>query len=698
MTLVRLRGRVPGFGQLEALPSGIIAIERWNAEGPVATVAGQDYIPDSILRTAIVDGEPAEPLDILPTDGTFCIRWTVVAIGADHSGTPLIRFTTVPDVESIDFADLPDVDPATYAPLVPLPPSAQEILDAAFAAVADATGEATDARAARVGAETARTAAETARSSAETASMSATGARDAAIQAKSDAQLARDAAAASAQSASSAATGATTSAGNAASSASAAASSAGAAATSATDAASSKAAAADSATAAATSAAGASDSATAATTARNGAETAKTAAETARSGADAAKTAAETARAGADTAKTAAETARIGAETAKTGAETAKSAAETARDVALAGQFYGADLLTTDLNTVYAPGVYRQPNTASAQASRNYPVEGVSGMLVVLSRNNLGATTGRAVQQFYPQIGANLTDARLHYERASNSGGWTPWRVFHSTRIDSPTGQPGAAAFLWNDVNSNELQLSPTMINLGTTDLNAVTYPGTYLQPSTSQTTFARNYPIESVTGVLEVSSSSSILAVVVQRFTVSGGNWGAVRGIHTRRLTGGVWGAWTFIPQQRVDNTAGRAMYTWDDTANREQLFYGDTGWRGVTGPLLNGWTMGSYRIRRVGSVVSFVIGSLNGSAATSSQFETLPAGFQPYSTEGFTLFFEGNSPTSVYRAYVGSSGQMTTGTPIPAVNIGGTMTWLTSQAWPTTLPGTALGGVPAA
>lgn len=586
MTLVRLRGRVPGFGQLENLASGIIALERWNGEGPVSLVAGQDYIPDTILRTKIIDGQPVDLLDILPTDGTFCIRWTIAATGADHSGTPLVRFTTIPTSDEVNFADLPDVDPSTFSPLVPLPPSAQQIFDAASEAVQEAAGEATDARTARVGAETARTGAETARANAETASTAATGARDTAAQANTDAQAAR----------------------------------------------------------------------------------------------------------------TGAETARAGAETARTGAETAKTAAETARDLALAGQFAGTDLLTTDLNTVYLPGVYRQPNTASAQIARNYPVEGVSGMLVVLSRNSLGATGGRAVQQFYPQIGANLTDARLHYERASNSGGWTPWRVFHSTRVDSPTGQPGAAAYLWNDVNNVELQLAPTMINLGTTDLNTVTYPGTYLQPSTSQSTFARNYPIESVTGVLEVAPSSSVLAVVVQRFTVSGGNWGAVRGVHTRRLTGGVWGAWTFIPQQRVDNTAGRAMYTWDDTTNREQLFYGDTGWRGVTGPLLNGWTMGSYRIRRVGSLVSFVIGSLNGSAATSPQFETLPAGFQPYSTEGFTLFFEGNSPTSVYRAYVGSSGQMTTGTPIPAVNIGGTMTWLTSQAWPTTLPGTALGGVPVA
>lgn len=695
MTLVRLRGRVPGFGQLEALPAGIIAIERWNGNGPASRVSGQDYIPDSILRTAIVDGQPQEPLDILPTDGTFCIRWTIVATGADHSETPLVRFTTIPTSGEIDFGSLPDVDPSTFTPLAPLPPSAQQVLADASASATAAAAEATKAESARTSAETAKTAAEAARAT-------ATGARDAAVQAKTDAQAARDAAATSAQNAGTSATSAGTSAGDAATSASAAAGSASAAATSASDAATARTAAGDSATAAATSATNASNAATAATSARTGAESAKTAAETARGGAESAQAAAETAKTGAETAKTSSEAARTGAETAKTGADTArtgaeaaKTAAETARDVALAGQFFGSDLLTTDLNTVYSPGVYRQPNTASAQVARNYPAEGISGMLVVLSRNNLSTSSARAVQQFYPQIGANLTDARLHYERASNSGGWTPWRVFHSTRIDSPTGQPGAAAYLWNDVNNTELQLAPTMVNLGTTDINTVTYPGTYLQPSTSQTTFARNYPIESVTGVLEVSSSSSILAVVVQRFTISGGNWGAVRGVHQRRLTGGVWGAWTFIPQQRVDNTAGRAMYTWDDTTNREQLFYGDTGWRTVT-TLLNGWTMSSYRIRRVGSQVSFVIGSLNGSAATSNQFETLPAGFQPYSTEGFTLFAESGSPVTVHRAYVGSAGQMTTNSPTPAVNIGGTMTWMTSQAWPTTLPGAALGSVP--
>ena len=128
MTLVRFRGRVPGFGQLEDLPTGIIAIERWNGSGPASRLSGQDYIPDTILRTAIVNGQPAEPLDILPTDGTFCIRWTVVATGADHSETPLVRFTTIPPSGEVNFGDLPDVDPSTYSPLVPLPPSAQQVL------------------------------------------------------------------------------------------------------------------------------------------------------------------------------------------------------------------------------------------------------------------------------------------------------------------------------------------------------------------------------------------------------------------------------------------------------------------------------------------------------------------------------------------------------------------------------------------
>ncbi|KZE41345.1 hypothetical protein [Microbacterium sp. T32] len=53
MTLVRLRGRVPGFGQLEALPAGTIAIERWSGTSPASLVSGQNYIPDTILRTAM---------------------------------------------------------------------------------------------------------------------------------------------------------------------------------------------------------------------------------------------------------------------------------------------------------------------------------------------------------------------------------------------------------------------------------------------------------------------------------------------------------------------------------------------------------------------------------------------------------------------------------------------------------------------
>ena len=54
----------------------------------------------------------------------------------------------------------------------------------------------------------------------------------------------------------------------------------------------------------------------------------------------------------------------------------------------------------------------------------------------------------------------------------------------------------------------------------------------------------------------------------------------------------------WKNVPSQRVDTTAGRAVYVWDNVNNREQLAFGDTGYRALctwtTAGVITGGTTG--------------------------------------------------------------------------------------------------------
>ena len=118
----------------------------------------------------------------------------------------------------------------------------------------------------------------------------------------------------------------------------------------------------------------------------------------------------------------------------------------------------------------------------------------------------------------------------------------------------------------------------------------------------------------------------------------------------------------------------------------------YGDTGVRELSGSLLNGWVMSDCHLRRVGHTVTLAMYDVNGSAATSNvavggstltgfrQQSTLAAAFIGVSSQA--------APTvrvSAYEANV-SFGNGYAGVTTGAV----TMTWQTSDAWPSTLPGT--------
>ena len=154
----------------------------------------------------------------------------------------------------------------------------------------------------------------------------------------------------------------------------------------------------------------------------------------------------------------------------------------------------------------------------------------------------------------------------------------------------------------------------------------------------------------------------------------------------------------WVVIDGSYADESVGRRLFQWDANNSRWQQTFGDTGWRAVTDLLLNGWLTAADRItiRRQNNVVTLMLGDMDGRSATTDVIMTLPSGFRPnwqynvpsYTTSGAT------SSRSVNAVYTGNVTWC--GTPRPTYE-NAIFTYLTSDAWPTTLPGTASGSIPA-
>ena len=107
-----------------------------------------------------------------------------------------------------------------------------------------------------------------------------------------------------------------------------------------------------------------------------------------------------------------------------------------------------------------------------------------------------------------------------------------------------------------------------------------------------------------------------------------------------------------------------------------------GDTGWRNITGLLINGWTAGQILLTREGKWCHLQVYVLDGTASTSNIFLDPTAGFSANSNYRGALF----STTMAWQRMI---------TPFTTANkpvapLYGTLSWVTTAAWPTTLPGT--------
>lgn len=148
-------------------------------------------------------------------------------------------------------------------------------------------------------------------------------------------------------------------------------------------------------------------------------------------------------------------------------------------------------------------------------------------------------------------------------------------------------------------------------------------------------------------------------------------------------------------------DESVGRRQFAWDTVNNRWQLTYSDTGWRNITASMtaVTNLTWTSVMMRRQGTRVDLTLYATTTAAASGSAY-TVPTGFR-------------FRPAVIDSAWVGTrAGATLTNLCNVTTAVGGTsLTWnsdalagtyyvsvsyLTDDAWPASLPGVASGSIP--
>jgi len=234
-----------------------------------------------------------------------------------------------------------------------------------------------------------------------------------------------------------------------------------------------------------------------------------------------------------------------------------------------------------------------------------------------------------------------------------------------------------------------------TDTGVGRFNLNDVTTSGVYRMTATNDNLLIRNYPRNYDTGVLVVLERVPGQTITQVWHTINQTG----RTVYERTYVTGTWSPWRAFNSTRVDQVAGRAIYQFDDVNGREQLIYGDTGERSLTADSLApvaGW--GAFRLRRNGQLVTL---NIQGMDLTNVAFggdilASIPAGFRPSVDTRFSFAAESSYATVRFIASTAGALQMAAKATGAVLYVSGTVTWVTNQVWPTTLPGVAVGTIP--
>ena len=119
--------------------------------------------------------------------------------------------------------------------------------------------------------------------------------------------------------------------------------------------------------------------------------------------------------------------------------------------------------------------------------------------------------------------------------------------------------------------------------------------------------------------------------------------------------------------------------------------VLYGDTGWRSVPDWLTNGWEARKLLVRRIGNTVHSLVDQTTAARATGELTMNLPAGFRSSNTATRPLFATLTQPAQVYRSYVLGNALVVPGTSSTTPVLSCAISFVTDDAYPNILPGTA-------
>lgn len=425
----------------------------------------------------------------------------------------------------------------------------------------------------------------------------------------------------------------------------------------------------------------------------------------ARTAAEASELAAEAARDAAGDSESGAAASALAAQGSAEAANTSAGLAEAAKTSAAGAQASAAGFASAASGSADAAADSAAEAAASAgQAAGSATAAAEEADLAVAAKDQAiavadGFTIGTVTTKA-PGTSAEATITGELAERQLNLGipqGATPQFGVALTTTGPET--PGTPGLKGDKGDKGDPGGFTAATDLGLTDLNTILTAGLYRQTQGANVTTAKNYPITlNATAVMQVYMVSS--SNVIQQFEFVLGN--PARRLFWQRSTsdtGATWSSWVVFRSGRLDHTAGRAFYIWDETNNRDQLIYGDTGSRDVTTALLDAtkWDGGQLKIRRVGWEVELRGLALNNNAAAVGDVTIfsvqLPSGFR----NQHTLTGLANSSTGLQRAILAFTGtQLTISGVTSGYNSDFTLKWQTLDAWPTTLPGIADGTIP--
>lgn len=222
--------------------------------------------------------------------------------------------------------------------------------------------------------------------------------------------------------------------------------------------------------------------------------------------------------------------------------------------------------------------------------------------------------------------------------------------------------------------------------DIGSTHIDTLLVSGLFRQSNATNVTTALGYPANAAGGggnlmVIERIQGSTVHQIwyPISRPELS----------FKRTYLSGTWSAWKTFTSSRVDQTAGRAIYQWDDVNQREQLIYGDTGRRNMNSLIPNVGS-GSVILSRYGNMVTLLFADFQDTTvgATVAWPNLIPVGFRPANWIYMPI------PSS-RTVTIQNAGQVSSNNHSATV-YQGSLSWRTDEAWPTTLPGVAVGSVP--